>query len=266
MSRQSDRAFEIFTSCFGYLGLSEKRFWELSEFDSSEIAEIDGGFALVKNNRIELLTVSPEKQGKGLGGKLLSQCESIVEKNGFDRVLLGGELLCGAPEESCSFFEKRGYSFGNTYAEMYVDLSGYADPLPENTADFGFYGGGIEELKAAVAKVEDDWVQYFSGENEYFCGFVDKEPISFCVFEDDVNCLAAKGSERCGSVGCVGTVPEFRKRGIGLKMVSLALDELKRRGCDRCFIHMTHLWNWYGKLGAKVILKYREGEKRLSKN
>ncbi len=263
--RRSDKAFKIFTECFGCLGLNEKRFAELSGIDSPEITltETDGGLALIRDNRIELLMVSPENRGKGIGGRLLSECENIIRRNGFDKALLGGELLCGAPEESCGFFEKRGYGFGNMYAEMYIELSGYADPLPENNAEFGFYGGGIEKLKANVAKVDDDWVQFFGEDNEYFCGYADGEPISFCIFEDDVSCLASRGAERCGSVGCVGTVPEFRKRGIGLKMVSLALAELKRRGCDRCFIHKTHLWDWYGKLGAKVILKYREGEKRI---
>jgi len=262
--RRSDKAFGIFTECFGYLGLNEERFGELAEVETSELAEVDGGFALIKGSHIGLLMVSPEKRGAGLGKELLSQCESIIRKNGYDKALIGGGLLCGAPEESCGFFEKYGYGFGNVYAEMYVDLSDYADPLPENNADFGFYGGGIEELKAVVAKVDDDWVQYFNGESEYFCGFVDGKPVSFCGFEDDGSFLASKGALRCGNVGCVGTVPEYRKRGIGLKMVSLALTELKRRGCDRCFIHMTHLWDWYGKLGAKVILKYREGEKRLT--
>lgn len=261
--RLSDKTFKIFTDCFGYLGLNEERLAGFEEFNGSELAENDGGFALVKNDHIELLMVSPEKRGKGFGKELLTRCEGIIRKNGFDTAKIGGGLFSGAPEESVGFFEKRGYAFGNAFAEMCVELGGYADPLPDNSADFGFYSD-IEELKAAVAKVEEDWLQFFDGENEYFCGFVDGKPVSFCIFEDDVNCLASKGSERCGSVGCVGTVPEYRKRGIGLKMVSLALAELKKRGCGRCFIHMTHLWNWYGKLGAEVILKYREGEKRLN--
>ncbi len=261
--RLSDKAFKVFTECFGYLGLSEERLAGFEDFNGSELAENDGGFALVKNDRIELLMVSPEKRGMGFGKELLTRCEGIIRKNGYDRAKTGGGLLSGVPEESVGFFEKRGYSFGNTYAEMCAELRDYTDPLPENYADFGFCGD-IGELKTAVAKVEDDWVQYFGEENEYFCGFVDGKPVSFCIFEDDVDCLASKGTERCGSVGCVGTVPEFRKRGTGLKMVSLALAELKKRGCTRCFIHMTHLWDWYGKLGAEVILKYREGEKSLS--
>ncbi len=263
MSRQLDNAFEIFKSCFGYLGLNREQFSELSGFDDSEMIECDGGFALINKDCVKMLIVSAKKQGKGLGTSLLSKCERVIVKDGYDRAVLGCELLHGAPTESCGFFEKRGYTFGSEYAEMCVDLSHYSDPLPENSTRFGFYNGEIEQLQAAVADVDEDWVQYVDGNNEYFCGYADENPISFCIFEDNVINLASGGAMRCGSVGCVGTVPQFRKHGIGLKMVSLALEELKRRSCDKCFIHMTHLWDWYARLGAKVILKYREGEKTL---
>ncbi len=60
--------------------------------------------------------------------------------------------------------------------------------------------------------------------------------------------------------GCVGTLPQYRKQGIGLEMVRRATLLLKAEGFDLSWIHYTHLERWYGKLGYKTVLRWnREG-------
>ncbi|MDE6592180.1 MAG: GNAT family N-acetyltransferase, partial [Oscillospiraceae bacterium] len=86
---------------------------------------------------------------------------------------------------------------------------------------------------------------------------------SFCILEDDVICLLSGDGEKVGSIGCVGTVPKFRRQGIGLKMVSLAAEELKKQGCGKVFIHYTHVYDWYARLGFKPFLKLKMGGKKL---
>ena len=104
-------------------------------------------------------------------------------------------------------------------------------------------------------------MQYFDGV-EVFCGYSGGKIASFCILDDDVDCLFSDGT-RVGSIGCVGTVPPFRRRGIGLKMVELAARELYRRGCDKIFIHYTGVYDWYAKIGFKTGIMLRLGGKKL---
>lgn len=250
--------YGIFRACFPQLALSERDFLSLTRHDRRFAAE--GGFALTSGGSIALLCVRPEYCGRGTGSALLEQCEEHIAANGYGRAVLGGELFGGAVEGSYEFFRRRGYSLGGEFCEMRVDIGGYSDPLPDVGADFRFLSGVTDELVAAVKSVDEDWVQYFG--SDIFCGFVGGRLVSFCIAEDNVVC-ALGGSGRMGSVGCVGTIPSARGRGIGLKTVSLALRELSGRGCQSCLIHQTHLCDWYARLGAETVFRFREGSKPL---
>ncbi|MGN1422164.1 MAG: GNAT family N-acetyltransferase [Oscillospiraceae bacterium] len=250
--------YEIFRACFPGLSLSEGEFQSLTRHDSRFAAE--GGFALTSGGRLALLCVHPEYSGRGTGSALLSQCEEHIAANGYDRVVLGGELFGGAVGGGYDFFRRRGYSLGSEFCEMRVDIRGYSDTLPDVDAEFRLVHETTAALINAVNAVDPEWAQYFSG--EFLCGFTrDGGLVSFCIVEDNVVCSLSDGLGSMGSVGCVGTVPAARGRGIGLKMVSLALEELSRRGCKSCLIHQTHLCDWYAKLGAGTVYRFREGEK-----
>lgn len=251
--------FEIFRSCFPALEISEGDFAAMTR---GEKFTADGAFAVVDGDRITLICVIPEKQHSGIGSALLKRCEERIAQK-YPSVHIGGELICGAVSESAGFFEKHGYSLGGEFCEMYIDLAEYSDPLPQAPAEFGFLSGRHDELIAAVNSVDEEWAQYFGG-GEIFCGFGgDGRILSFCIVDENVRCAVSPENVKTGSVGCVGTVPAARGRGIGLKMVSLALAELKSRGCGRCFIHWTHLDKWYGKLGALTAYRFRTAEKIL---
>lgn len=144
------------------------------------------------------------------------------------------------------------------YAEMSMELADYKLPLmsvPEKIR-FAFYRGPLERLRRAVKEVDDDWAQYFHEGSCVFCGLDGDEIASFCIVEEDAECLLSDGKSKIGSIGCVGTVPAYRRQGIGLSMVALATDELKRRGCDKAYIHYTHLDGWYGKLGYRTFARF----------
>lgn len=57
-------------------------------------------------------------------------------------------------------------------------------------------------------------------------------------------------------LGCVGTVPQYRNRGIGLRMVDLATLFLKNEKCDKAYIHYTHIDKWYAALGYQVFARF----------
>ena len=128
---------------------------------------------------------------------------------------------------------------------------------------FGFYDGDLDELKKEVEKVEKHWTPFFNGEERIFCGYVNGKVASFCVV-GDMGIYKIKGHElKIGGPGCVGTLPEYRDKGIGLTMVKKVTQILREEGYDYSYIHYTYLAPWYEKLGYKTAIKWnRNGIKQ----
>ena len=120
---------------------------------------------------------------------------------------------------------------------------------------FAEYKGDIEKLIKAVAEVEDGWVKYFEEGGRVFCAFDGDEIAAFCFITD----MGMHDGVHVGGPGCVGTVPKYRKRGIGLEMVRRATHVLAAEGYDISWIHYTHLAHWYEKIGYHTVLKWNRG-------
>lgn len=256
--------YEIFKANFPQLKLTEELFVELSKYEQSNVIREEHGVAITNGHNLVLIAVESEYQRKGIGTKLLKKAEEQIKADGHNDVYLCGSLLPGAEADSVGFFRKNGYEITGASVEMEMDLADFRAPaasLPENVT-FGYYEGDNDELIKAVGEVDEEWVQYF-GYNPTFCGFVDGKLASFCIVGFDETCLLSDDVSRIGSIGCVGTVPSERKKGIGLQTVALAAEELKAKGCDKCFIHYTHLENWYAKLGAKIFYRFYAGGKHI---
>jgi len=89
----------------------------------------------------------------------------------------------------------------------------------DDGVSFGLYQGDISEIKKAVEKVDTDWVQYFTEQQRIYCGYADGKTVSFCTIAD-LGVYQVNGREvKVGGPGCVGTIPEYRDKGIGLTMV-----------------------------------------------
>ena len=149
-----------------------------------------------------------------------------------------------------------GLAPGKREDEMLLALGGYTDPLPTpDGVTFGFYFGDPAPLLKAVNEVEPNWAKYYDGREPAFCGFVGDKVVSFCLLSDfgEPEILGKKA--KVGGAGCVGTVPAYRRRGIGLKMVSLGTLILQERGFDYSYIHDTGVPDWYAKLGYKTIFR-----------
>jgi predicted N-acetyltransferase YhbS len=88
-------------------------------------------------------------------------------------------------------------------------------------------------------------------EQSFLC--VDKdEVVAFCILSD----LGMQDNLKIGGPGCVGTIPKYREKGIGLEMVRRATVLLKKEKYDISWIHYTHIENWYKKLGYETVLKW----------
>ena len=144
----------------------------------------------------------------------------------------------------------------SVYAELIMDLRSFtpvpvSDSIPENIT-FGEYNGSMVDLKETVCRVDEEWSQYFGDNSRVFCAFDGDRVVSFCILEN----WGRQDGLLIGGPGCVGTIPEYRKKGIGLEMVRRATVLLKEENFDISWIHYTHLRHWYEKLGYRTVLEW----------
>ena len=138
------------------------------------------------------------------------------------------------------------------------DLSKYNKKPDDNNISFGFYNGSIVELKKAVEKVDPDWINFFDADSRIYCGYVNGIIASFCLVDDMGVYKIGDRKIRVGGPGCVGTLPEYRNKGIGLTMVKHVTKILKDEGYDYSYIHFTGVSEWYKKLGYKTSVKWNK--------
>ncbi len=154
------------------------------------------------------------------------------------------------------FFEDEGIkklSEKRIFEEMILPLDKFEKAdiiLPENVT-FGFFDGDFNELKNAVEKVVPEWTEFFDENTRTYCGFENENIASFCF----VGSMTVDGL-KIGIPGCVGTVPEYRRRGIGLAMINNVTEILKNEKCDISYIHYTAVAKWYAKLGYVSFMKW----------
>jgi GNAT superfamily N-acetyltransferase len=76
--------------------------------------------------------------------------------------------------------------------------------------------------------------------------------VSFCLLDD----FGTYKGLRIGAPGCVGTIPAYRKQGIGLKMIQNATAIFQKCGYDLGYIHYTGVGHWYARLGYETLVKW----------
>lgn len=162
-----------------------------------------------------------------------------------------------------NFFEKESVqrlSEAWIFDEMLLRLDNFDTHKYEKTLDrsitFGFFEGDRAELLKIVEQVDSDWVEYFDKKDRVFCGYHNGKVVSFCLVDDMGNHEVNGQILKIGGPGCVGTLPEYRNKGIGLTMVKKATQILKDEGYDYSYIHYTYVAEWYAKLGYETVLKW----------
>ena len=155
------------------------------------------------------------------------------------------------------FFEResiRSLPLEDVSEEQILDLHAFSPdalsiPCPEKIT-FGFYQGEMAPLHEAVRSVSKGWAQYFTPDKDIYCAFDGEKIASFCLLDD----FGQYQGLRIGGPGCVGTVPAYRRQGIGLKMVQKGTAILKERGYDLSYIHYTGVGRWYERLGYETLM------------
>lgn len=144
--------------------------------------------------------------------------------------------------------------------EMILPLSEFDPHQYEKELDesvtFGFYTGDTETIREKVAQVEKGWLSIYARPQRIYCGYVNGQIASFCIIENMGEHLLNGKNVKVGGPGCVGTVPEYRRRGIGLTMVKHVTQILKDEGFDYSYIHYTGVAPWYELLGYQTFVRW----------
>ena len=142
------------------------------------------------------------------------------------------------------------------YTELVTDLreppSGVQPVTFPPDITFGVYHGEITDLREAVREVDEGWLPYFTPNERFFCAYDGEKPVAFCILTDSGNIMGL----HIGQPGCVGTIPAYRKKGIGAELILRATGLLRRENFDLSWIHYTHLESWYQKLGYRTVLRW----------
>lgn len=276
--------YNLYRSCFKGADITVRdRFNDICESEKTNIIkelDSDGGLigaAITNKNAVAAIFVREDKRNQGIGKRLLSAAEKDILSRGHKTAVLGVPIYQGAPinGDNIKFFEKRGYIGDYTTVNMAARLADFdidkldIYPSPEYIRFRYEMPGEHDKLLKAVNEVEPNWVQYFSEPEEdnpektliaedtrngNIAGFVMSEP-SGASFEHN--------GLKTSAMGCVGVVPEYRRSGIGLRMVADGMQRLKEQGEQAVELTYIVLIDWYSRLGLKVCSRQWMAEKKL---
>jgi predicted N-acetyltransferase YhbS len=283
-SAQLNIIHELYNNSFDLLKISKDNFDNtLLENENKKIyflAEINNeviGYLIIVNNSIVLLIVDELYRNKGIGSKLLSRGElEIKEKHEQINMVAPDFFLCGCPFDTKSsyfkWFEKRGFIYEYMPLDMIVNLENFKYIDEDYTCSledviFKKLDKESDEMVSCcngANSVEEGWGNYYyDDDNEGIIAVKDNKVIGGALISKSI--LFDMSLKDTGSFGVIWVLPEYEKKGIGIKLYQKGLSELKNKGCKICHIYYTYkpLDLWYGKLGAKKYIEYWIGSKKL---
>jgi GNAT superfamily N-acetyltransferase len=267
--------YRIYSECFPDILSNFDAFLSntgLDDNSSKVIAFEEKAFAVYQKNALILLCVGKVYRHQGIATKLLKQVEEIIQKN-YDKIILGHTdshyLYPGVPtEEGKAFFIKNGYNFDWEAVDMLVEIDNSiwrnVTAYDGNDFDFRFKTADDNEaIKVCGDNISSGWGDLYVDSDSCLLA-IEKSSgeLAGAIIVDEDNPYNLSLRET-GGFGCVGVCERFRKFGLGMRLCKEALVILSEKKIKKCFIGYTDLVSWYGKLGAKPIIKYAMGEKKF---
>jgi len=247
---------------------------------------------------ISLLAVDPGYRGQGIGSRLLRRAEDHLAVDGARSIALGGSFhhaVAGVPEAlplARAFFERRGYQIDpRTVWDVQRDVRHFSIPerVGEDLVKSGISGRvvaahyGVSAEPEATASLLEFLHAEFPGrwfrDVAHAFGRLDGTAQVMTLFDvggsravgfTQIHPPGSPGALRwqafdpdVAAIGPVGVARELKGKGLGLAVVALAADHLKRLGARRVVIDWTDLLDFYGKLGFEPWLSYVLARKTL---
>jgi ribosomal protein S18 acetylase RimI-like enzyme len=238
---------------------------------------------------IGALCVHPDFQRRGIGSALLDRAEEYLTAQGSPLTTLyyPHHLLPGIPDECIAaraLFERRGYTGWRECADLMRELSDFEVPEKASRA---LESNPTVEIRPALAQESTSIIAMVAREfpggwtystqshfarggkaSDIIVAVENDEIIGFCHTADFNSSWLLPSTywfpllgEKYGGLGPLGIAKEHRKRGLGLALTALAVDDLKRRGVMRMAIDWTNLVAFYEQLGFRVWKRYWQSEK-----
>lgn len=236
---------------------------------------------------IQVLLVSSEYQGKGIGTSLLTHAEQAVLEDGATEILLGRDpwhYFPGIPvqaQKSIQWFERKGYQNISTdydLIKIYQENEFIEKPRFHNVEAELLTLAEKEEFLQFLKRVfpgrwEYEAIHYFDkgGTGREFV-VLKKEGriIGFSRLNDQHSPMIAQNvywaplfREPLGGIGPLGIDQGERGNGYGLSVVQAACYFLRERKINRIVIDWTGLVNFYAKLGYEIWKEYKSYRKPL---
>ncbi len=240
---------------------------------------------------IGALCVHPERQRRGIGTQLIEQAENWLQQNGSPLTTLyfPHHLVCGVPiecEAALKLFRQRGLNQWHETYDLKRDLRDFQIPPQVLAALRENPDVEIRALKESESVQLMEFVlREFPGAWDYstrdhfrhggmpsdFIVAVEKGVIiGFCHTNDFHSTRLISSThwhpllgKNYGGLGPIGIAKAERKRGLGLALCAVAVDDLKKRGVESMCIDWTSLLDFYGKLGFTVWKTYLQGERQI---
>lgn len=241
---------------------------------------------------IGALCVHPDFQRQKIATQLLDRAEAWLRSQGAtpSTLYFPHHLLPGIPvecEAAIALFRKRGYEGFHPCVDLWRDLEDYQMPERARTAieanpSVELRPAREEESAAIIEMVEREfpggWPYSTRGHfnrgglaSDIIVAAENGEVIGFCHTADwrspwllpSVYWHPLLGANY-GGLGPIGIARAHRKRGLGLALCAVAVEDLKARGATRMAIDWTTLVAFYEQMGFTVWKRYLQATKSVS--
>ncbi|PWY92363.1 beta-N-acetylglucosaminidase [Aspergillus heteromorphus CBS 117.55] len=245
------------------------------------------------SGNIAALAVDPARQGQGVGTTLLGEVTTWYKVNlKLPRLELSSvfpRFWPGIPEDLPSgvqeFFEKRGFSLldrSPRNVDLYRDIKDFksTDQYTARAEGLGYTFAPLqpehyEECLIGQRKNFSDnqaWMAQYEelDPNKYPSSIMvvfdsQGKQVGWTLMLDPSSPSLQKGwalpplcGPQTGLIGCVGVDMDHRKKGVGLALLSHAMENMRQRGIEGVFVDWVVVEGFYEQLGFEVWREYRQ--------
>lgn len=256
--------------------------------------------AIVNENAILLFWVDKDYRNRGIGTKLLQDCEAYIKHNGYMNVVVGvgfDYLMPGVPTNEQSIKADKSYEnilpminneahkffLNRGYFHSWEDANCFDMLMEFKAASNDFYiGACINNISYVWAKLTDipkiveccddaapEFSQYYKDIQYY--NQANKQRVLIAKDKDKIVgalmvCNETEG-KNLGSAGCTVVASDYQHQKIATNMIKVATNELKRLGLKTGHIGYTYtgLDKLYGASGYRISMYFFMAQKNLDK-